>query len=143
MHFHSHFIHFQSTVKQHDFLSLQRRFWVFSRIWTSFIYSDSEVFCLRNENKFQKNSSGSLELVVDSKTRLFEYSASASSNLPQPCCDYGEERRSAFKWRRRRYGHKRVSSVWSGRCWIMLGIGQLDVDAAFRRSIDAPFSPYF
>ena len=35
-----HFIHLQSTLKQHDFLSLRRRYWVVSRLWTRFSYSD-------------------------------------------------------------------------------------------------------
>ena len=65
------FIHFQSTLKQHAFLSVQRRFWVISRFWTRFSISDCERCLPRNDTKFSWKSSGSLELVVISKTRLF------------------------------------------------------------------------
>ena len=69
----SHFIHVQSTVKQNDFLFLQQRLRVVSRPWTGFRYSD----CQRSprpiyDNNFPRNSSGSLELVVVSQTKLFE-----------------------------------------------------------------------
>ena len=36
------FIHFQSTVSQHDFLSLQRRYWMVSRFWTRLSSSSME-----------------------------------------------------------------------------------------------------
>ena len=73
------------------------------------------------DNRFSRNSSGSLELVVVSKTRLFEKSSSASYNYSQPGRNYADEGRSALKCRRTRFGHKRVSSVWSGWCWSLLG----------------------
>ena len=79
---HSHFIHFQSRVKQHDFLSLRRRYWVVSRLCTRFNYSDCKRSPPKNDNKLARNSSGSFELVVVSKTRLSEQPASESSSYP-------------------------------------------------------------
>ena len=120
-HLHSHFIHFQSTVKQHNFLSLQRWYWVVSRLWARFRYSDCQRSGPRNNNQFSRNSSGSLELVAISKTRLSQQPSSASSNYPQPGRDYGDDGRSAPKCRCARYGHKRALGVRSGRFWILLG----------------------
>ena len=37
------FLHFQSTVEQHIFLSLQRRYWVVSRLWTRFSDSNYKI----------------------------------------------------------------------------------------------------
>ena len=72
IHFHSLFIHFQSTVKQHVFLSLQRWYWVISRIWTRFSYSDCERSCPGKANKVPRISSGSFQLVVVTNTKMFE-----------------------------------------------------------------------
>ena len=38
--FQSQFIHLQPTVRQDDFLGLQQCYWVISRLWTTFSYSD-------------------------------------------------------------------------------------------------------
>ena len=52
-----------------------------SRLWTRFSYSDCKRSGPRNDNKFSRKSSGSLEFVV-SNTRIFELPSSASSNYP-------------------------------------------------------------
>ena len=70
--FHCHFIHFQSRVKQLGFLGLQRQYWVVCWLCTRFSYSDCKRCRPRNYDKFPRYSSCSLELVVVSKTRLFE-----------------------------------------------------------------------
>ena len=122
MRFHSHFIDFQSTVKQHNFLSLQRRYWVISRLWAKFSYSDCKWSRLRNDNKFPRNSSGGLELVVVSQTRLSQQSSNASSKYSEQGKNYGDEGRSALRCRRTRYGHKRVSSVIVHGCMVENGM---------------------
>ena len=76
----SQFIHFQSTVKQHVFLSLQRRFWVVSRFWTTFIGFDCKRSDPWNDDKIPKDSSRSLELAVVSKTRVFKQPSISSSS---------------------------------------------------------------
>ena len=80
-HSHSTFIHFQSTVKQqlrYDFLSLQPRWWLVSRLWTRFSYSDCKRSHSSVDNIFWGFSFGSLHFVVVSKTRLFQYSSNAN-----------------------------------------------------------------
>ena len=69
-HFRSEFIHFHSTLKQYNFLSLHRRHWMFSRVWTTIRYSNCKNSGPRNDNLFPWNSSGSSDLVVVSKTRF-------------------------------------------------------------------------
>ena len=119
--FQSQFIHFQPTVKQPDFLNFQRRYWMVSRLRTRFSYSDCRRSRPRKDNKFPRKSCGILELVFVSKTRLFEQRSSASSGYPQPARDYGDDGRSVFKFRCKRYGHKRVSGVGSGGYRVSLG----------------------
>ena len=74
------FMHFQSTVKQNDFLSLQRRFWVVYRVWAGL----SDFDCKRNrpryDNKLPLNFSGSLELFVVSKTRVLKQPSNGNSS---------------------------------------------------------------
>ena len=53
--FHSLFIHFNSTLKQHDFLRLQRRFWVVSRFWTRINYLVCIRSCPGNDLNFPKS----------------------------------------------------------------------------------------
>ena len=120
---HYHFIPFQSTLKQHDFLSLLRRYWVVSGVWTRFSDSDCEKSRPINANNSRRKSSASLELVVVSKTTVLEQPFSASSSYPQPARNTWYEGRSTFKCRcTRRLGLKRVSGVCcSGRSWILLG----------------------
>ena len=73
----SHLLNFQSTVKLHDFLSNQN--WVVSQIWSRFRDSDCKWSRPRNDNKFPRNSLGSLELVVVSKTTVLEQPSNADS----------------------------------------------------------------
>ena len=75
----------------------------------------------KDHNFPTRKSSGSLEVVVVSKTRLCEQSSSTSSNYSQPGRYYGCDGRSALKSRRARSGHKRLSNVWSGWLWILVG----------------------
>ena len=115
------FIHFQSTLKQHDFLSLQRRYWVISRLWTRFSDSDCKGSHPGNDNKFPRNSTGNFGLVFWKRTVL-EQQSSSSSSYPQPARNTWNKGRSTFKCRYTTYGDKQISCVcWSGRCWILLG----------------------
>ena len=134
-------MHFQSTVKKHDFLSLQRLYWVVSRLWTRFNYSDWQRSRPRIKNKFSSNFFGSLEVFAVSKKRFFEQSSIASSNYPRPVTDYGDGRRSALKCRCTRYGHKRVSGAWSGRFWILLGKRSVGCRRCLLTRHWYPFSP--
>ena len=63
-------MHCQSTKKQHEFLSLQRRYWVVSRLWTRFSYSDCKKSRPWKNNMFPRYSCGNLKLVVVSKTNF-------------------------------------------------------------------------
>ena len=116
-HLRSQAIHVQSTMKQHDSLTLQRRIWVVSWLWTWFSYTD----CKRSRPRNDKKSSRSLELDFVSKKRLFEQPSSASSNFPKKEGTVEMKDRSAFKCRCTWYGYKQVSGVWSGRYWILPG----------------------
>ena len=73
------------------------------------------------DNKFPRNSSGSMELVVVSKTRIFEQPSCVNSNYRQPRKDNGDAGTCTFDCRRTRYGYKRVSGVWSGGYRVSLG----------------------
>ena len=124
LHLHYHFLHFQSILKHHNFLSFQRRFRVVSWFWTRFSDSDCERCRPRNDNELPRVSSGSLELVVVSRTTVFEQPSNASSSYAQPSRNTWNEGRSTFKCRcRKNLGQKRVSGVccWYGQCWILLG----------------------
>ena len=79
------------------------------------------MICRWKDNKLQRNFSGSLEFVAVAKTRHFEQPSSARSTYPRPRRDNADERPSAFKCRCKRYGHKRVSGVWSGQFSNLLG----------------------
>ena len=105
-HFDSHFIHFQSTVRQHNFLSLQRRYCVVSRLWTVFSHSDCKRSLPGTDNKIPSSSSGMLELVIVSKTGLCAKPSSSNFNYLQTRMDPGDEGRSALNCRRTRYGQK-------------------------------------
>ena len=63
VHFWSQFLHFRSTLILHLFLSLEKWYWVVSRLWTRFSYSDCRKFCQRNDSQFSKNLFGSVELL--------------------------------------------------------------------------------
>ena len=89
--FHSHNIHFRSTIKQRDFLSLQQRYWRVSRHWTRFSYSVFKTSRPRNDTEFPRNSSGSWELVFISKKWLFEKSSSVTCFYSQSGRDHGDE----------------------------------------------------
>ena len=97
------------------------RLWVVSPLWTRFNYSDCKISRPRNDNKFPTKASGSMELVVVSTTRLFDQPSSERSSYPQPARNDGDSGWSTFKYGRTRHRHLRVSSVWSGRCWVLLG----------------------
>ena len=92
-----------------------------SRLWTRISDSDCMKSRLKNDIKFRRISSGSVEPVFVSKTRVPEQPSSASSSYPYPARDTWNGRRSFFKCRCTKYGNKRVSGVWSGRCWFLLG----------------------
>ena len=64
------------------FFTLQRLYWVVSRLWTRFSYPDCQRSRPITDNKFLKNCSGSLDLVAVSKTRLCEQQSCASCNYP-------------------------------------------------------------
>ena len=129
--FHTHFKRFQSLVNQHNFLSLQRRYLVASRVWSDF----SCNYCKRsrpwNEYMFQRKSSGSLELVV-SKTRIFEQPSKASANHPQPLRDNGDAVWSNFQCRRARHGQKWVSGVPFGAYRVSLVGSSLEHGCSLR-----------
>ena len=55
---------------------------VVSRTWTIFSDPDCKRSRPRNDNKFPRNSSGGLELVFVSKTRVSEQPPSKSSSYP-------------------------------------------------------------
>ena len=61
-------MHFQSTVKQHDSLSLQIWYCGGSRLWTRLRYSNCKSHRPRNDPKFPRNSCDSLQVVVVSQT---------------------------------------------------------------------------
>ena len=88
---------------------------------------------------FPRNSSGSLELVVVSKTRLFEYSSSASSNYSQPggTMEMRDEVLSSVDAQDKDTNGYQVFLLDDLECYWEND--QLDVDAVFRPSIDTPF----
>ena len=71
------FLLFNSTVKLHDFLRLQRRCSLVSHLLSRFSYSDCKRSRPGIENKFPRKSFSSLELVVFSMTRLLEQPCSS------------------------------------------------------------------
>ena len=62
--FQSHFIHFQSTVKQHGFLKLQQQYWVVFWLWTRLSWSENKWSRPWNGNKFQKNPLAARSLLL-------------------------------------------------------------------------------
>ena len=60
----SNFKLLQSTVMQHDIISLQRWYWVLSRLWCRFSYSQCKRSCPSKDNNFPRNTSANVELVV-------------------------------------------------------------------------------
>ena len=120
-HSHSHFVCFQSEEKPHDLPSLQRRYWMVFWLWTRFSNSDCERSCPVKDNKFTRDSSGRMELVVVSKTSFLEQPSSKSSCFSQPAKDYGDAGWNTCKCRCTKHGHKWLSDVLSGRFWILLG----------------------
>ena len=82
--FHSHFTHFQYTVRQHEVLSLQQWYWVVSRLWTEIYHSECEWSGPGNDNEFSIKSCASLDLVIVSKTRCFGQSLRSNPNRSQP-----------------------------------------------------------
>ena len=71
-------------------------------------YSDCKISRPQKDDKFPKNSSGSLELDVVPETRLLESSSSEKSDYIQPVRYYGHAGCINFKCRRARHGPKRV-----------------------------------
>ena len=104
--FSNHFFQFQSTVNRYstyiqltgnqDHLSLQRRNPVDSRFWFRLCYYCCKWCGPKYNNQFTRSTPSSLAIVVDSKTRLFKQSSSASTNDSQPRGNNGDERRSTL-----------------------------------------------
>ena len=72
-------------------------------------YSDCKRSRPKSKINFQRNSPGSIELVLVPKTRFFEPPSSASSNYPQPARDCG-----AAGWRNIKWGRTRQVSDMEG-----------------------------
>ena len=111
-------------------------------LWTRFSDSDCKRSRPRNDNKLLRNSSGSLELVVVSKTTVLEQPSSASSSYPQPARNTWNEGRSTSKRRWTGYGTSGylISSADLDDVEFYWENDQLDVDAVFIPGIDTPFS---
>ena len=80
-------LQFQSTVKQHDFLSLQRRYWVVFRPRTSISFCDCRRSRPGNDHNFPRNSSGSIELFDVPQTGNF------NNHLPRVPITPNQERK--------------------------------------------------
>ena len=104
----------------------KRRYWRVSQLWTRFNYRDCRRSRPRNDKKLPRNSTGSLEIVVVSKTRFSEQPPSAISNYPQQGRDNGDEGRCTSELRCSRKGHQRVSLVWSGGYRVSLAASWLE-----------------
>ena len=95
-------------------------------LWTRLRNSDCRRSRPRKNRKFPRNSSVSLKFSVVPKTKLFDQAYSGSSKYSQSAQANGDAGWSTFKCRRKRHGHKRVSSVWPGRFWVSLGRSWLE-----------------
>ena len=114
-HFHSHFIHFQFTVNEHDFLSIG---------WSLDFGPDSVNLTVKHLVQkmticFQQITLAAWSLLFSQRQDLLKnHLARVPINPNQG--GYGDQGWSALKFSRTRYGNKRVSTVWSGRCLILL-----------------------
>ena len=133
-------MHFQSTVKQHVFLSLQRRFWVVSWLWTRFSDSDCKRSRPRNDNKFPRNTSGSLKLVLSQRQEFLNNHLARVPVTPnqQGTHEMRDDILSSVGAEDLNTSEYQVSDLddvefyWEN--------DQLDVDAVLRPGIDTPFS---
>ena len=133
-------------MKQHDFPSLQQRYWVVSPLWTRFSDSDCERSCPRNDNKFPKNSSGSLSLLLSQRQQFLNNHLPLVPGTPnqQGTHEKRDKVLSSVAAQEgldtRRY---QVSADLDDVefYWERIHLLQLDVDAVFRSGIDTPFPP--
>ena len=84
-------------TENYDLLSLEQRNPVDSRFWSRLCYYCSEWSRPKNNNQLTRNTPSCLAFAVVSKTRLFEQSASASSNYSQSAVNNRDERRTCQK----------------------------------------------
>ena len=82
-----------------------------------------------------------MELVVVSKTGLFEQPSYAITNYLQPRKDYGDDRRSALKCRCTKFGHKRVLVSALDDIEVNWENAELNIEVVFRPRIDISFFP--
>ena len=108
-------------MKQLDFNSLQRRLWVVFRFCSSFSYSDCNRYRPGTENKFRKQTSASLELDIVSKTTQYEQLLTRIFINPNHQGTHMRIETNHCQAQVHTTWHKRVSGVWSGWYWILLG----------------------
>ena len=83
-----YFMHFHYTVNQQDFLSLQRWYWLASRLWTRFNFSEPKSFRPRYDEMFQKKLLTAWSFLLSHRPKIFEQPTSATSIYSQPARDY-------------------------------------------------------
>ena len=115
-----------------------------SLLWSRFSDSDCKISRPRNDNKFPKNTSGSLDLFVVSKTKVPEEPSSVNSSYPnqQGTHEMRDEVLSSVGAQEGLdTGGYQVSAADLDNVEFHWENDQLDVDAVFRPGIDTLFSP--
>ena len=128
-------------MKQQDFLSLQQQYWVVSRFWTRFSYSDCKKFRPSFDKKFPKSSFGNLELLGVTKVNFLNNHLTRTPINPkqQGLHEIGEEVLSSVGAQDMNTSGYELSDLDDiAFFWEKF---QVELDAVFRPWIDTLFSP--